>query len=70
MQHELDLSPSGTSNHSVHKKAPLDSMIIYPKPSQTLLYSILDRWNKMPYKYTFTLHIPFYLHVGDATTSI
>jgi len=57
-------------NHLVHKKAPLDSMAIYSKPGQALLYTTLDQWNEMSYKYTFTLQIPFYLHVGDATTSI
>ena len=57
-------------NHLVHKKATLDSMAIYPKPGQTLLYLTHDRWNEMPYKYTFALHNLFYRHVGDATTSM
>jgi hypothetical protein len=42
-------------------------MIIYPNPNEALLYSILHKWNKMPYKYIFVLHIPFHLLCYDST---
>jgi hypothetical protein len=42
-------------------------MAIYPKPGQALFYSTIDQQNEMPYKYTFAFHIPFDLHLHDAT---
>jgi hypothetical protein len=48
-------------NHCNLKIFPLYSTVIYPKSGLFLLYSTIDRWNEMPYKYTFALRISFHL---------
>ena len=48
-------------NRLANQNAPLDNTTIYPKLDQAHLYSSLNWWNEMPYKYTFALHVLFHL---------
>jgi hypothetical protein len=48
-------------NRLANQNTPLDNTTIYPKLDQALLYSSLNWWNEMAYKYTFALHVLFHL---------
>jgi hypothetical protein len=58
---QIEIAQVILDDRCANKFAPLNSMTIYPKPGQALLYSNLDRWNEMPYKHTFALCIQFHL---------